>query len=252
MAVFVGPHPRTRNLDFHIDAANPKSYQDGWFVVRDLSGNANGFSIGGTAPIGWNGQYFSLDGVDQYLSTNKTAFLSGDEADRAYEILFRMNTLPTRQYDACAVMGGGLGESVIIIVGPAVGGVSPIIVSCDDSRYAASGESTHKISAGEWVHFFVQFRFDSIVGNVHKLTYYINGEVDTPEFTPSDTAWANANTNFAIGRSYRQFAGDGTANGGTDSLWAHMDVVMAREYTDLLTPDEVFRNFASVRGRVGL
>lgn len=225
MSLSHSPNIITDSLIFYIDAASNRSY-DNTSSWKDLCKTYNVTLSNGPQRVN---NYISFDGINQI---GTTSFIVGPSMNRTYEILFRLNTLPTGEYGSNNhICGGEVGNNISLNAYP-ISGSTRIGVVYDDSRYSAIHASNKSINSGEWVHFV----WISNSGNL--LKYYINGVLDKPQFTSVD---ATANTN--------------TWRFAYDNRWltySQLDLSFFRVYDKVLSDYEIYANFEATRGRFGL
>jgi hypothetical protein len=221
-------------LSAHLDAANSKSFPGSGNSWKDISGNGRHFTIYGATH---DGTYFTFDGVNDYCSTTGASPTHSQTTPETVELVFRMKRLPSAEYTDGMLYGHRFGDNLMFIVWPAESSVSSVGVAYDDSRYATSAKSSHKIAVDEWVH------FTTVMEGTRLVTYYINGELDTNQFTISNATVDTSS--FRIGRSDRDTGGNGL-------MYSKMDFAILRHYDAALTASEVKQNFNATRDRFGL
>lgn len=223
------------NMLVYFDAANPKSYPGTGTAWIDLMGNATATLVNSPTYNSSVG-YFSFDGVNQRVALNGPLFNTGGY-EYTLEVWFKMRTLPTAQYGANGhIWGGQNGNNLVMYLNPASGGESKFNMVYDDARYDANHTTTGTVSADEWVQWVV-------VGNgvSNTMTFYINGEVDKIN-TPVTASQVNKQWSASHAMAY-------------DSRWntySTLDIAIARQYSKLLTADDVKRNYHATRGRFGV
>lgn len=225
MTINYNPTIVTDGLVMCIDAMSSRSY-DNTSIMKDLVKNTNVTLINNPTH---NYSYISFNGTNQ---RGECSLAVAPTTTTTYEILFSMRSLPTGEYATNNhICGGEVGNNISLNLYP-ISGTTRIGVVYDDSRYAAEHASNKSIESGEWVHFI----WLSNTGN--QLTYYINGELDRPEFTAIDATAATLVWEFA-----------------RDSRWStysELDLSLFRVYGRHLSDQEIKQNFEAVRGRFGL
>lgn len=236
MGVGYNPKISTSELLLCLDAANPKSYPGSGNTWFDISGRGNHFSLNGnTIPTVTDGRSLSFNGIDQYgyisspVSTD--LFLNAGQGPRTIEIWAKVNTLP----DATDSIGGLFGDQY---------STSGILVVFNNGqiqfRMDDGGTSASKIiTAGEW------FQFVVLLETPYLITYYVNGALDTAQFTNPDTN-SNSNSAWAIGRQNRTFAAPNPLR------YLNCNVSIIRNYNTVLTATEIRQNFNANRSRFGI
>ena len=176
-----------------------------------------------------SGEYISFDGTDGYANfTTEYQFQTGGGTDYSFEMWFKMRTLPTEQYgDNGHIWGGENGNDVVIILNPAVDGVSKGIIVYDDTRYSYPSMMTNGgFTADTWAQWVVTGN-----GTTNTVSHYINGVLDKADgAVPSAYAAKN-------------WAGTGLAY---DSRWVKystLDIKTVRQYDRQLTAEEISQNY---------
>ena len=236
MALAHSPKIATNGLILCLDAINPKSYPGSGNTWFDISGRGNHFSLNGnTIPTVTDGRSFSFNGTDQfgYISSpvSTDLFLPAGQGPRTIEIWAKVNVLP----NATDGFGGLFGDQY------STSGLIPIFSNgqiafrMDDGHTSAS----KIITAGEW------FQFVVLLETSYLITYYVNGALDTAQFTNPDTN-SNSNSAWAIGRQNRAFAEPNSLR------YLNCNVSIIRNYNAILTAAEIKQNFNANRSRFGI
>ena len=225
MAHHHSPRIVTDGLILTLDAINPKSYPGSGTVWYDLSGNGHNFNLINGPSLTSEGLAF--DGTNQYANIGSSGLNFGTADDRTVEIWVKVEELPA---DQGGLFGDQTSTSAVILVSS----TGNFNFRWDDSSNVFSNFT---ITAGEWVQFV-------LVHRPHRnITYYVNGGLDTAEFTTSDTG-VTQNSAWSIGRQNRNFTGE----------FYYLDCVVsvARQYNRQLTAAEIQQNYNAMRSRYGL
>jgi hypothetical protein len=228
MATNYSPKIVTDGLVLCLDAANPKSYSGSGTVWTDLSGNGNNFNLINSPTYNPNG-LISFNGNNQYANVGSSSLNLIPTNDRTIEIWGRANTIGS--------IGGLFGDrysssGVLMIMD-----TGRFLWRWDDSSTAAQYQSQKQLAVQEW------FQCVVVLRNSYYATYYVNGNLDTPEFRTTDTASAG-NSNWSIGRQNRNFSGN--------FYYLNCDVSIAKQYDRMLSAQEIQQNFNALRGRYGI
>ena len=226
-------------LVLNLDAGISPSYSGSGSTWYDLTGNGYNATLVNSPTHNSSTGYISFNGTTQYA--NQTVpLLKTAQDDFTFEVLFRMVTLPTAQYDTNGhIWGGEIGDDVVLYVNPASSSLSKLNLNYDDSRYPAesTGHITNSsISANSWVHWVCQGRSSD-----NTIAHYINGQLDKT-FTSVVSGQENKNRN-----PDAQIAYDSRY-----SKYSQLDMGIIREYHRILSAQEILQNFNSVKDRYGL
>jgi len=221
MSVAYGPSAVTNGLLFCVDAANQRSYPGTGDTWTDISGVTSGLNLLNTPTF--TGSTFVFDGINQHADIGSSALNITWSASptRTVEIWFRFLSLA-----GMAIWGDRNGSSGILRT---TTGTGKFGWRWDDSSLILSNKT---MAIGEWVQAVVLL-------SGYTATYYANGELDTPEFTSTDLGVAG-NAVWSIAKDNR------------DNLYSNIEVSIARQYSRLLTPQEIYQNFQATRSRFGL
>jgi O-acetyl-ADP-ribose deacetylase (regulator of RNase III) len=225
MATLYSPKIVTDGLILTLDAINPKSYPGTGTVWKDLSGNGYNFNlINGPTPTS---EGLAFDGTNQYANIGSSGLNFSTANSRTIEIWVKVVSLP-------AIQGGLFGDQASTSAVILVDATGKFNFRWDDS---SSVLSNFTITTGKWVQFVLVHRPERYI------TYYVNGELDTPEFQTSDTG-VSPNSAWSIGRQNRNFTGE--------FYYLNCVVSTARQYNRQLTATEIYQNYNAMKSRYGL
>ena len=227
MSIYSGPEIVNDGLVLHLDAANPISYSGSGTVWKDLSGNEYNFTLY-NSPI-HTGKTFHFDGINQYASIGSSGLNLSPTGTRTLEIWFRVITTPLYLAGLLADQNSTSGAFMMRPEGY-------LVWRWDDSNITDS--TSHQINESTWYQATVSLR------NSYYVTYYINGEIDTPEFRTTDTGSSGVSS-WSIARQNRLFDTNGY-------LYLNCEVAIVRQYNRLLQPLEIKQNYIATKGRFGL
>jgi len=236
MALAHSPKIITDGLVLALDAGNAKSYNAGISTSawNDLSGRGNHFTLSGSPSLSADGKSLSFNGVDQYANIGSSelnlapVITPNAESTRTIEIWAKVNATP-----GSGTVGGLFGDQY--------SSTGALVVRTDNKlmwRWDDSGTPTQKVvQLGEW------FQIVVLLQNSYQIEYYVNGQLDTAQFTSPDTS-ANICTGWSIARQNRDFSGD----------FRHLNcnVSVAKQYNRALTALEIQQNFNATRSRFGI
>lgn len=228
MAAAAGPKATSAQLLLGVDALNPKSYPGSGTNWQDLSNNTPGMNL-------LNSPTFT--GSTFVFSTNQHADLGSSAANivwspsvaRTVEIWFRFISYPTTS-NGNTIWGDQSGTTgTMVTFAISSGQEGKIAWRWDDSQQLASQKT---MALGEWAQVVILLEG-------YDATYYINGALDTPRFTSTDLAVAG-NTRWSIAKDNRR---------GT---FLNIEAGVARQYSRVLTSEDISNNFNALRGRYGI
>lgn len=233
MALGHSPTIVTNGLVLCLDAANVKSYPGSGTTWTDLSGRGNNFTLSGSPSLSVDGKSLSFNGVDQYANIgsselNLAPVTTTTSSTRTIEVWAKVNATP-----GSGTVGGLFGDQY--------SSTGALVVRTDNKlmwRWDDDGTPTQKVvELGEW------FQIVVLLQNSYQIEYYVNGQLDTAQFTSPDTS-ANICTGWSIARQNRDFSGN--------FYHLNCNVSVARQYDRILTPQEVKQNFEALRGRFNI
>lgn len=217
----------TSGLVLSLDAENSSSYPGTGTTWFDISGNNHNFTLFNSPD--YNGKTFMFDGINQYAGIGNSGLNLAPSGNRTLEIWFRI--ISFKEF-ATGLFGDRKNTSGALMVNTN----STIVWTWDDS---SSADSTNLVLATEqWVQCVVLLR------NSYFVTYYINGELDKPEFRTTDIA-SSSNSAWSIARQNRLFDPNGF-------LYSNCEVSIAKQYNRVLSDAEIQQNFNALRGRFGI
>jgi len=233
MGIFYNPRTITDGLVLCLDAANTKSYPGSGTTWTDLSGRGNNFTLYGSPSLSADGKSLSFNGVDQYANIgsselNLAPVITTTSSTRTIEVWAKVNA-----NISAGLVGGLFGDQYSSTGALVVNEFRRLMWRWDDS-----GIPTQKVvQLGEW------FQIVVLLQNSYQIEYYVNGQLDTAQFTSPDTS-ANICTGWSIARQNRNFSGD----------FRHLNcnVSVARQYNSVLTASEIQQNFNATRSRYGI
>lgn len=232
MGIKVNEDIVTDGLVLMFDPLNNNCFTEGSSELLDLKRNGQTATFIGTETPSVNKEvgYVSLNGQDQRTDIPLTTSISGIYT---IDLWFRPHALPKEQYGAnTPIYAHQMGTTFSIFMWPEENGESSVAVCYDDSRYFEAGRSKKSAKIGEWMNFtFVRYEG-------RQLAYYINGELDTPEFTNSDGLRNTATMHFGYDSRFQ--------------LYTQMDMGIVKHYTRSLSENEVKKNFEAHRDRYGI
>ena len=216
-----------------LDAGISASYSGIGTTWTDLSARGNNFTLYGSPSLGVDGKSLSFNGVNQYANIgsselNLAPVTTTTPSTRTIEVWAKVNA------NISAGLVGGL-------FGDQYSSTGALVV--DDSRrlmwrWDDAGTPTQKVVQLEEL-----FQIVVLLQNSYQIEYYVNGQLDTAQFTSPDTS-ANICTGWSIARQNRDFTGD----------FRHLNcnVSVARQYDRILTATEVSQNYNALKHRFGL
>lgn len=221
MAVNYGPSVSTNGLLFCVDAANLRSYPTTGNTWIDLSANTSGLNLLNSPTF--TGSTFVFDGINQHADIGSSALNITWSASptRTVEIWFRFLSLT-----GLSIWGDQNGSNGILRT---TTGTGKFGWRWDDSSLILSNKT---MAVGEWAQVVILL-------SGYTATYYANGELDTPEFTSTDLGVAG-NARWSIAKDNR------------DNIYSNIEVALARQYSRILTSQEIYQNFQANRGRFGI
>ena len=216
-------------LVLYLDAANPKSYPGSGATWFDVSGNNNNFNLINSPTYNELG-LISFNGTNQYANIGSSTTLNlSPTNNRTIEVWARVNTTGLMG----GLFAGQYGTSGALMVM----GTGKFLWRWDDSSTSDIYQSQKQLSAGEW------FQVVIVLRNSYYASYYVNGELDRSEFRTTDIASSSV-ANWSIARQNRDFSGN--------FYYLHCDVSIARQYSRMLSAEEIKLNFEATRGRYGI
>lgn len=221
MSIAYGPSVSINGLLFCVDAANLRSYSGTGNTWVDISGVTAGLNLLNTPTF--TGSTFVFDGINQHADIGSSALNITWSASltRTVEIWFRFLSLA-----GMAIWGDSNGSNGLLRT---TSGTGKFGWRWDDSSLILSNKV---MAVGEWAQVVILL-------SGYTATYYANGELDTPEFTSTDLGVAG-NARWSIAKDNR------------DSLYSNIEVALARQYSRILTPLEIYQNFQATRSRFGI
>ena len=206
----------TDGLLLNLDAGFLPSYPGTGSSWSDTSLNSYNWSLVNSPSF--VSDYFSFDGINQYVTITNLGLYLPPTTNRTLEIWARINSYPVTQGGLLAGQKNTTGALMVLSNGK-------FSWYWDDS---VAVQSSTTLSIGRWFHIIVLLR------NSYYCTYYVNGALDTSEFITSDTG-AGQVTTWSIGRQNRDFSGD--------FYYLNCDVSVVRQYNKLLSAQEVLQNY---------
>jgi hypothetical protein len=230
MGIFYNPRTITDGLVLCLDAANTKSYPGSGTTWTDLSGRGNNFTLYGSPSLSADGKSLSFNGVDQYANIgsselNLAPVITTTSSTRTIEVWAKVNA-----NISAGLVGGLFGDQYSSTGALVVNEFRRLMWRWDDS-----GIPTQKVvQLGEW------FQIVVLLQNSYQIEYYVNGQLDTAQFTSPDTS-ATICTGWSIARQNRNFSGD----------FRHLNsnVSVARQYNSVLTAQEIQQNINATKSR---
>ena len=220
-------------LILDLDAGISVSYSGIGTTWTDLSARGNNFTLYGSPSLGVDGKSLSFNGVNQYANIgsselNLAPVTTTTPSTRTIEVWAKVNA-----NISAGLVGGLFGDQYSSTGALVVDDFRRLMWRWDDA-----GTPTQKVvQLEEW------FQIVVLLQNSYQIEYYVNGQLDTAQFTSPDTS-ANICTGWSIARQNRDFTGD----------FRHLNcnVSVARQYDRILTAAEISQNFNALKGRFGL
>jgi hypothetical protein len=238
--VTAGPIPTTPV--FHYDAGNTSSYSGSGSTFIDISGNGrNGSITGASFTSAGTASYFQCNGTNaQYISGTTTGVAT---PSISVETLVNFQDFTDGIYIA---MTNGMGDPEMRWScnsgnsGASIGRI--IYTGYDAGQYLQSGNAsvTPALSANTWYH---------IVHTVNSTTSktYVNGTL-TGTITHINATYNGHSSNNATELTFGTYNSPSAGYGG----YTNFRLNMARWYNQVLSQEEVTRNFNDVKGRFNI
>ncbi len=208
MACNAGPKIEIDDLDFVLDAANPRSYPRNGSNWKGLK-RKNNFALENSPSFNAaKGGFFTFDGTDDYVDLGDLSSQLSNVTQYSIGCWFYQNTLD--------VMGGIFGR-VGSIVSPYIythsSGAMQFKVHNNPRTQGQIDDYSTVISAGKWAHVFMVYN-GSLTGNSERLKVFIDAEQITLSYTRSIPSATNniSQTDFVLGRQESDYLDGGISN----------------------------------------
>ena len=208
MGISAGPKIATDGLVYALDFYNPKSYSGAGLSVNNLLGGTAGTTYNGAIYDPANGGTFYFDGVNDYIGTGSSTFLTGARFSVSYWVNvstfgpnYSSNVL-ARRFTLFGTVASYQGFTNTFVGGIDVDGSGNTIAVVRENNY----------SLNKWYHYAATFEGAS-TGNTNKLKIYIDGVQKSVVFdgtVPSSPAQSNTETTigkFTLSNAFNYFNG---------------------------------------------
>ena len=198
MAINAGPKIEIDDLDFVLDAANPRSYPRNGSNWKGLK-RRNNFALTNNPSFNAaNGGFFTFDGTDDYVSLGDLSSQLSNVTQYSIGCWFYQNTLDVH----AGILGRPSAAGTPSIHTAAQGWMGFSVHNNRRTKGKIDDYST-VISAGEWAHVFMVYN-GSLTGNSERLKVFINAKQITLSYVntiPSSTGTVTQ-TDFVLGKQH--------------------------------------------------
>ena len=198
MAINAGPKIEIDDLDFVLDAANPRSYPRNGSNWKGLK-RRNNFTLTNSPSFNdVNGGFFTFDGTDDYVVLGDLSSQLSNVTQYSIGCWFYQNTL-----DVNAGILGRPSSAATPSINTTTGGRMGFSVHNNRRTKGQIVDYSTVISAGKWAHVFMVYN-GSLTGNSERLKVFIDAEQITLSYVntiPSSTG-AVTQTDFVLGKQH--------------------------------------------------
>lgn len=209
MAISAGPKIEIDDLDFVLDAANPRSYPRNGSNWKGLK-RKNNFALENSPSFNAaNGGFFTFDGTDDYVSLGDLSSQLSNVTEFSIGCWFYLSDVTLGSNGA--------------ILGRTTSGTSQLSIRFYNSKLEIRSKNDRNnrgyidtstiTSNNKWTHLFVVFD-GSGTGNAERLKCFIDGEQVTLSFsgTINSTTGTVSATDYSLGKGGGTHLGGGISN----------------------------------------
>ena len=233
MAINAGPKIEIDDLDFVLDAANPRSYPRNGSNWKGLK-RKNNFALTNNPSFNAaNGGFFTFDGTDDYVDLGDLSSQLSNVTQYSIGCWFYLSDITVTNNGAILGRFGYTAAQQLSIV--FISSELRIRSKNDRLKYGYIDISTIT-SNNKWTHLFVVFD-GSGTGNAERLKCFIDGEQVTLSFnrTIGDTTGTVSATDYTLGKGRGNYLDGGISN--------------FKIYKRALSARQIRANYKATRGR---
>lgn len=207
MAIQAGPKIEIDDLDFILDAANPRSYPKSGSNLKELKRKNNLTLQNETGFNTANGGFFTFDGADDYVELGDLSSQLSNVTEFSIGCWFYLSDATLARNGAILgrITRGGASQLSITFYNSQLQ-----IRSKNDRNNHGNIDISTITSNNKWTHLFVVFD-GSGTGNAERLKCFIDGEQVTLSFsgTINSTTGTVGATDYSLGKGRFTYLGGG-------------------------------------------